>query len=448
MRRRSRLPTWLLVLCLTAVVAAVAVLLPEATTRTTSGGDAARVTAGRTPLLTSRFVVGTTLTQHTLMPGGDSDARASGEQVLRNSAQVYNVQIMGFGLGNPEPSPGVFDWRTLDARMNQVRALGGTPVITLFGAPTWMVDPNWKGGTNWQLLNHAVLPNRVQDFAELARAVALRYPFVHYFQVWNELKGMWDSASNNWNMGYYTTLYNRVYDTLKSVNPTLQVGGPYLTIEGTGTDKSQWATAAPITSRDRTNLEYWLTNMHGADFIAVDRGVIDYHDHNHYTAAQQLALTANFGSIVDQLRAMTSLPIWFSELYSGVTSDPQLSTVQMSSILYELLTHGASVGMGWAPEQNPDGSDGAGTDPPLFSSTARPGGGQPLSLASVYQLFKRHFPPGTAVYEVNSTSSSLRAVASPQQLLLINEGTSAITVQGAASSQLAGYATNSTPRRR
>ena len=71
-----------------------------------------------------------------------------------------------------------------------MRGTGGTKIITLCGAPDWMKGGK-AGQTDWNKLEVAPTPNHYADFAQLAKQIALRYPDVQYFQVWNELKGMW-----------------------------------------------------------------------------------------------------------------------------------------------------------------------------------------------------------------------------------------------------------------
>ncbi len=127
------------------------------------------------------------------------------------------------------------DWTTLDRRVALIERSGGTPVITLCCAPDWMKGGR-AGETDWTRLEVAPDPAHFGDFAALAAAVARRYPTVEYFQVWNELKGFFDPATNRWDAGGYTELYNRVYDAGKRVRPDARVGGPYVVLESAPAD--------------------------------------------------------------------------------------------------------------------------------------------------------------------------------------------------------------------
>ena len=55
---------------------------------------------------------------------------------------------MGFRGGNPEPSPGEYDWTSLDWRVEMMRRTGARIVITLCCAPDWMKGGE-PGETNW-----------------------------------------------------------------------------------------------------------------------------------------------------------------------------------------------------------------------------------------------------------------------------------------------------------
>ena len=58
---------------------------------------------------------------------------------------------MGWGGGNPEPSPGKYDWGSLDVRVETMRRTGARMVITLCCAPDWMKGGE-PGETDWSNL--------------------------------------------------------------------------------------------------------------------------------------------------------------------------------------------------------------------------------------------------------------------------------------------------------
>jgi hypothetical protein len=363
----------------------------------------------------SHLDVGLTYSKST----GDSRADQSERSAPFTGVKYHNIHIMGFGADNPEPAPGIYDWASLDARINQARSAGGTPVITLCCAPTWMVDSGWKVGTDWSKLEAAPLPQHVDDFARLASTVARRYPDVRYFQVWNEFKGMWDDHAQNWDSVRYTILYNRVYDAIKAVSPDAKIGGPYLSIEGTGSSDSDWWSARPITSRNQQVLAHWLTHKHGADFIALDRAVVDHHDGTVYSNAEYFEFTKQFASVVAQVRAMTELPIWWSETFFVESRDVALEAAGNASILYHALTSGASAALLWDPEPEPNPAVGMASEMVTRRAAVRPRSGQ--TMYDAYGLFHRHFPSHTPLYRATASDAHVLVLASATATLLINQ---------------------------
>lgn len=389
-----------------------------------AGAQAVTVTVDRTrPLGVSRFETGVTHTQYSLDAWGDKASIRRAEKLLTACCRYQNQHIMGWGADNPEPSPGVFNWDSLDKRVALMRAMKTTPVLTLCGAPDWMKGGT-AGKTDWSKLEAAPLPSHYGDFAELARQAARRYPDVLHFQVWNEMKGLWSAKDNNWDIGAYTQLYNQVYDALKSVNPQIQVGGPYLVIEGTGTKRGDWSTQAPITPRQWDVLGYWLAHKHGADFIALDKGLIDFHDRTPYTDAETMALTHTFGDIVRRIRLKTSLPVWWAEYYGTGNPDRPFIAAQYASILKGMIEAGASGALLWQPQD-----DGGDLKEGLFTDTRRPDGGQSLPLFNVYKAVHDDFGPGTKLYRAASSSPDIEALASGRAVLLINRRPAPVTVR-------------------
>ena len=74
------------------------------------------------------------------------------------------------------PTDRAYDWRLPDKVMRGLRRYGFTPVVTLVGTPGW--------ANSGRAPNFA--PPHPRDFREFAIAVARRYPWVHYWLIWNE----------------------------------------------------------------------------------------------------------------------------------------------------------------------------------------------------------------------------------------------------------------------
>ncbi|HZT06136.1 MAG TPA: xylan 1,4-beta-xylosidase [Chloroflexota bacterium] len=408
------------------LVVAQSVLIAFIPSPVPTGGPDVLVTIDRTDAIgSSDFDVGVSHMQYSLDNWGDPVAVARAKNLLRASVRYSNQHIMGFGAENPEPWPGIYSWDSLDARIQLARDLGLTPVITLCCAPDWM----WggpAGTTDWSKLGTAPTPDHYADFAELARQVALRYPDVRYYQVWNEFKGLWNDRLNTWDAAAYTALYNQVYDALKAVDPAIQVGGPYLVIEGTGSRIGFWG-VEPVTRRDLDVIDYWLAHKHGADFIVLDRPVKDVHDPASYTDAQLLQLTEQFEKISGQIHARTSLPIWWAEDYFSGSDNWDLQAVGLASILYHELKGGSAVSLRWEPQSQPNEPFG-GDNQNLFSSTLVAGGGQPYPTYNVYRAFHQYFGPGTTLYHATSSSTDVEVLASDSHTMLINKRPSATSI--------------------
>lgn len=362
----------------------------------------------------SRFEAGVTHTQYSLDVGGaDPQAVARAKALLKGACRYQNQHVMGWGADNPEPSPGVYQWDSLDSRLRLIRSMGAMPVITLCAAPDWMKGGK-AGQTDWSQIEVAPLPEHYGDFANLAAQVARRYPDVTHFQVWNEFKGLWDSSHNNWDYVHYTALYNKVYDALKAVNPKIQVGGPYLVVEGTGSNTGGWETEAPIRARQWEVLDYWLKHKHGADFIVLDRGLITYQDKTPYSEAQKAGLTCWFGDIARQVRARTNLPLWWAEFY-GAGGTPAAVAAIHASVMLHMLKGGTSVALLWDPMETHEVNNA------LFSDVRQPGGGQPTPYYAAFRAFHTDFGPGTKLVKAVSSSPDIEALASSKKTMLINK---------------------------
>jgi hypothetical protein len=380
------------------------------------------------------LAVGVTHTEYSADEWGDAAATARARAVLAATASFQNQHIFGWGVLNPEPSPGRYDWSSLDRRMRLIRSSGGTPVITLCCAPDWMKGGR-PGETDWRKLEKAPLPGHYQDFAALAATVARRYPEVRYFQVWNELKGFWSNALNRWDYEAYTRLYNATYDALKAVDPTLQVGGPYVVLdtwhdpEAGGHPSSLVGTCGVVDQRGLDVLDYWLEHKHGADFVSVDASLTT-RDRGEVTPPT-IAVQA-FEVLTSWIRQRTQLPVWWSEFHVGdgaPARQQQLAAVAAATLL-RMVAAGASVALIWQPQRE-RGPHQPGA-PVLWSSTERSGGGQPLpyaaAVARVQSVLADHAASGSVSWPV----AEVGLLRGRDSLLLVHtaDGDVTVTVEG------------------
>ncbi len=395
---------------------------------------------------TSQMALGVTHEHYSLDSWGDATAVAHGQQLLQASAVYQNQHIMGWGGSNPEPSPGVYDWSSLDARLTLMRQTGGTPVITLCCSPDWM----WggaAGATDWSQLGTPPTHEHYADFAALAAQVARRYPDVKYFQVWNELKGFWNGGLNRWDYEGYTTFYNQVYDALKAVSPDIKVGGPYVVMDSWG-NRSGMSNpsnvSGPYGTLDQRPLDvisYWLANKHGADFITVD-GMSRNWDGVQIT--DEFTATQKFADVATWIHQHTSLPLWWAEWYAtpwGSSSewDHNHQNAVMATTLVRMINSGVSVPLRWQPQGQYNAAYQGDTES-IWRDTRQAGGGQPFPFYSTAKAFHDVFGPGTALYRATSSSSAVQVLASASHTLVINTQATALTITVNGSPMtLAGY---------
>lgn len=380
----------------------------------------AEVTIDRnTTEMVSDFNVGVTHMQYSLDPWGDPASVQRGKDLVRVGVKYQNQHIVGFGADDINPSPGVYNWASLDARIQTARDSGNEPVITLCCAPGWMK----ASGSTWQDIAEAPTAAHHQDYANLSAEVAKRYPDVKYFQVWNEMKGMWNDSLNRWDYEKYTDLYNKIWTSVKAVRPDAKLGGPYISLAGGVVQPSQYDN--PIPAKEQAVVDYWMTNKLGADFIVADGWVALYHEEGDWTQdpnitslgwneAELLNRTAWFAAVTKKLKSY-DLPVWWAEDYFVYSANDDFEAIGLASILYHELKGGASTSLRWKPQAT--GSNHLN----LFTDTRNSGGGQPFSNYAVYKDFHSYFGPGTQILQSTSSDPKILVLASAAKTLIINQ---------------------------
>lgn len=381
----------------------------------------------------SRFHTGVVHAQYSLDPWGDSLAVENGKTLLQSAAVFQNQHIMGWGASNPWPdstvtNPQNWNWQSLDRRVQLIRSTGGVPVITLCGCPTWMFDPSWNGSTDWSRLETAPLPGCYPKFALLAKQVAMRYPDVVYFQVWNEMKGFHNPTLNRWNYENYTQLYNAVYDSIKSVRPDAKIGGPYVVMNSWSSSSFSHPSnlTGPYGVIDQRALDvitYWMDHKNGADFITIDGGtdnVDNVWTTDAFSACQKFSDVNNW--IKNLPGSNAALPVWWAEWYAkSPASAPQNNldyyNAVMSAALIQLIRAESETALLWQPEGD---RQGFSFPEGLWTGTDTAGGGQPTPFYFSMQAVRDHFSTGTPLYPVSGLPGTVSALASAEKMLLVN----------------------------
>jgi hypothetical protein len=350
---------------------------------------------------------------------GDPAAAASAERVLARQPLTQNQHIMGWGVGNPEPEPGVYDFGDLDRRIELIRRTDGVPVITLCCAPDWMKGGQ-PGQTDWSRIEQAPRPEHYQDFADLAGEIAARYPDVRHFIVWNELKGFYDEEADRWDYEGYTRLYNLVYEAVKDVNPENQVGGPYpvMESEAPGSSGSPSQVAGPwgvVDQRSLDVIDYWLDHNAGADFIVFDAATTVRNGRlttDPFTALDKLA------AVTTWVRGQTDLPLWFAEWYvepRGAGWDERYRVAVQASAMITLAESGVTTALYWNPQTTSASCPGC-----LWTGASSPRGGQATQMADVVAGFARYFPTGTRLTNLPTSSADVRVLAQSEHAVVVN----------------------------
>jgi hypothetical protein len=368
------------------------------------------------------LTTGVTHTQHSLDPWEAAPAVAAGRRALSTLGGMQDQAIMGWGTLNPEPSPGQFDFSSLDRRVQLIHATGGTPVLTLCCAPDWM-----KGGaagtTDWSRLEVAPTPEHVRDFAELARQVALRYPDVRHYLVWNELKGFWNATLNRWDYEGYTALYNAVFAALKGVDSRIQVGGPYVPLLSSATTAGMTKPSSlrggwgVLDQRGLDVLTYWRAHAIGADFVVVDGSTAALkgaYVPDEYGAASKMA------DLTTWVRTHIGLPVWWAEWYAAPASNTagwsdQRSASTLVHGLLQLVRGGAAAAITWQPE---GGSAGCGSC--VWTTAATATGGQLSPWGLALRTISHALPPGTVMVAAHASNNDVDALATRQSIILVN----------------------------
>jgi hypothetical protein len=371
---------------------------------------------------TSQFNTGVSYTEN-----DDVSYLTSKGQLLQAALTFQNVPLMGWGADNPEPVPGIYNWSSLDARVQLMRDTHATKIITLCCAPTWMFDSAWVGRTDWNRLETAPTPEHFADFANLTQQVALRYKDVQYFQVWNELKGFYNAALNRWDYEGYTTMYNMVYDAIKAVRPDAKIGGPYIVMDTwADPDAGGWPPHDPtllrqpwgtIDQRSLDTLSYWLAHKHGADFLLVDGGTGTREGKwvtDDFTAANVFPAIINW--IRKQPHGGATLPVGFAEWYPNVSqnaTDINYRNAVFAHDLIVLLKSGYWYALLWGIQ----GDSLETADSPVALLTNK---GQPTDEYYTFKAIKDYFGPGTQLCQTTSSSPNITVLATKVKTILVN----------------------------
>jgi len=142
-----------------------------------------------------------------------------------NYGRVINhIKTMGFGWVKQQvewfrynPSPGAYDWGSLDRIVDACNANGVNVLFSVVKAPKWAQPP---GDTE------PGPPADLNTFGTFLREMATRYKGrVKAYEVWNEqnLYYEWGGKGHKLNAARYVELLKVAYNAIKSVDPSAVV---------------------------------------------------------------------------------------------------------------------------------------------------------------------------------------------------------------------------------
>ena len=121
---------------------------------------------------------------------------------LRRPAQAVN------------PVAPAYDWSSSDALLTGLHSHGIDVVLTLWGSPAWA---NGRHKPNWA-------PRSASALASFAIAAALRYPWIHKWEIWNEPNQRGGLDPNSPRL-YVQRLLNPTVEALHALNRRNVVAG-------------------------------------------------------------------------------------------------------------------------------------------------------------------------------------------------------------------------------
>jgi hypothetical protein len=421
----------------TSVVLCVVTTTLLSTMSTTPVHSASNASAASV-LGVSNFRAGAIHLAKSLDGSGDPVAVKSGRDALHAATHLETQWLMGNGAANPEPSPGVYSWTSLDFRINKVMAGADEVVLTAVGAPDWM-----KGGvagqTDWSKLDVAPRPDYYDEYADLVAAAVQRYPSIASVQVWSELRGFWLTTQNRWDYENYTRLYNLVYQRVKAVRPTVKVGGPYVAIASNGGphfyNSKIGGTWGWIDQRALDAIAYWLHNNVGADFIAVDA---QNRNKDAVQATDEFATLDKFGVFVSWLRGLdpitypgaAQLPLrwteWYALTFNSADSDAKKNALIGAGLIRTIKTGSESASF-WGVTGDKTGHYwlNALTTPnyelTLLTDSSVVGGGQPTVMYPTVRAFDERFGVGTPILVDGNTNPNVETISSATNIMAVNK---------------------------
>ncbi|NLD43411.1 MAG: hypothetical protein GX657_07950 [Chloroflexi bacterium] len=158
---------------------------------------------------------------------GSLDDAAIGYKPLRTARPYFVRWEVSWKaiVGDTRTVPPVYTWYT-DADLERARQLGLNPIVTFVTNPEWASE---RSGSGIPYLNGPIREDCLADFAAMVAAMARRYPWITYYEFFNEPDnaGVLQAEAGGPYWGPYGDRYAamlaKVYPALKAANPRAKV---------------------------------------------------------------------------------------------------------------------------------------------------------------------------------------------------------------------------------
>lgn len=379
-------------------------------------------------ITTSHLELSTTLTHNTFKYPKNTSAVSRAEDLLGQGVDCIGQFTMDWGAGNTNPEKDIYNYKYLDARVRLIRKLDKKVILTLCRCPEWMRRDDSKKGVD-------AAPRRemYSEFAHMAADFIRHYQNenleIYAVNVWSETRGYWDQGLGRWNLEDYADLYNEVYDSIKTVNPAVLVGGPFMHIESSPKGRNMANYNGSISQTDRQALSAFIGKARSIDFFSIDRNLKEVADKTAYDKDEVLKYTAFNGVIHSELKAMLKekfpeVPIWVvdNQCLKG-HYPPEIEAAGLASMYRWHLLGGVEIVDKWQPED--EGKES--TDPDqispegMYTHTDTDDGAQPLPTFYIFKHYREYFPPGTRIVNSSSNNEFVETLASESVIMLINK---------------------------
>ncbi|MEM2900108.1 MAG: hypothetical protein QXT63_04900, partial [Thermoplasmata archaeon] len=300
----------------------------------------------------------------------------------------------------PNPKPGVWDFKTLDDYVNSVYSSGAQPFMSISYAPDHLSKNGFGNELNY--------PNDRAAFARYCAEIVRHYNIeqkrgIKYWEIWNE--PWWDEQS----MNEYILIFNEAAKAMKSVDPSIKVGGP-----GNAWYIPEWVDA---TLQKCPQLDFIPWHIYNGD----RSGSSDWQILDDTTIYERTAKDAR--ERIEKYRPNSNVEIMITELNSvskwNPTTDPRISyqfnAAWYASALNHLIRGGIDKEFYF---------EGTCSDDPYhnFGMWSETGTIRPTYWTKM--LFSQYAPYGSTV--VNSTSTnhkieSLAIIEDTSNLFIINK---------------------------